>query len=135
MKRWSRGDDDHGMASVWVATTMASLLLFAAFLVDGIGVVLRVRSEAFSVAAGAARAGAQALDDAAAVRGDVQIDPDEARSAATAYLSARGVPGTVTVDGDEVTVAVDQPADFAVLPGSLTISATATVAAVESDQP
>jgi hypothetical protein len=123
------------MASVWLATTMAGLLLFAGFLVDGIGVVLRVRSESFSTAAGAARAGAQVIDDAAAVRGDVRIDPGGAQSAAAAYLSARGVPGTVTVEGDEVTVTVEQPADFTVLPGSLTISATATVAAVEGDEP
>jgi hypothetical protein len=122
------------LASVWVAATVAGLLLFAGFLVDGIGVVLRARSEAFSVAAAAARAGAQALDDAAAVRGEVRVDPDGAQAAAAAYLDARGVPGTVTVDGDEVTVTVDQPADLAVLPGSVTVSATATVAAIEGDQ-
>lgn len=71
------------------------------------------------------------LDDGAAVRGDVRVDPDGAQAAATAYLEARGVPGSVIVDGDEVTVTVDEVADFAVLPGSVTISATATVAALE----
>jgi hypothetical protein len=133
MKRRAR-DDDRGLASVWVAATVAGLLLFAGFLVDGIGLVLRARSEAFSVAAAAARAGAQSLDDAAAVRGEVRVDPDGAQAAAVAYLDARGVLGTVAVDGDEVTVTVDEPADLAVLPGSVTISATATVAAVEGDQ-
>jgi hypothetical protein len=124
--------DERGVATVWVATTMVSLLLFAGFLVDGIGVVLRVRSEAFTVAAGAARAGAQALDDAAAVHGQVRINPGGAQAAAANYLDLRGVDGSVAVAGDEVTVTVHEVADLQVLPGSVPVTATATVAAVET---
>jgi hypothetical protein len=115
--------------------TVTGLLLFAGFLVDGIGVVLRARSEAFTVAAGAARAGAQVLDDAAAVRGNVQIDPAGARAAAAGYLEARHIAGTVSVAGDEVTVRVAEVADLEVLPGSVTVHATATVTAVETGEP
>jgi hypothetical protein len=131
MRRWPRRDD-RGTATTWVAATVAGLLLFAGFLVDGIGVVLRVRSEAFTVAAAAARAGAQVLDDAAAVEGLVRLDQDGAEAAAAEYLERRGVAGTVSAAGDEVTVTVHEVADLQVLPGSLTITATATVVAVEA---
>jgi hypothetical protein len=129
------GRDDRGIVTVWVASTVASLLLLAGFLLDGIGVVLRARSEAFAVAASAARAGAQALDDDAAVHGQVRVDPDGAMVAATYYLEARGIEGSVAVAGDEVTVTVHEVADLQVLPGSLTITATATVAAIETGRP
>jgi hypothetical protein len=126
-------DDDRGIATVWAATTVAGLLLFTGFLVDGIGVVLRARSEAFSVAAAAARSGAQMLDDAAATRGEVRIDPALAEAEASRYLGNHGMEGTVTVTGDRVSVTVRELADFQVLPGSVTIDATATVLAVEGD--
>ena len=127
--------DDRGIVSVWTAVTVASLILFAGFLVDGIGVVLRARGEAFSVAAAAARAGAQMLDDGAAVRGQVLIDPVRAQEEATRYLAARDVTGTVAVNGERVTVTVSEVADLSVLPGSVTINATATVAALEGGGP
>jgi hypothetical protein len=113
--------------------TTASLLLFAGFLLDGIGVVLRARSEAFTLAASAARAGAQVLDDAAAVEGDVQLDVRGAEAAAVEYLERRGVDGQVSVDGEEITVTVSEVADLRVLPGSVTVEAAATVAAVETE--
>lgn len=126
---------DRGIVTVWTAVTVANLILFAGFLVDGIGVVLRERGEAFSVAAAAARAGAQMLDDGAAVRGQVRIDPVRAQEEAARYLAARDVAGTVAVNGDKVTVTVSEVADLQVLPGSVTINATATVAAVEGGGP
>jgi hypothetical protein len=112
--------------------TVVGLVFFAGFLVDGIGVVLRARSEAFTVAAAAARTGAQELDMDAGVQGEVRIDPGAAEAAAGEYLEARDVTGTVSVEGDEVTVAVAEVADLQILPGSVTVRATATVAAVES---
>ena len=127
-----RRREDQGVASVWVAMTVVGLVFFAGFLVDGIGVVLRARSEAFTVAAAAARTGAQELDIDAGVQGEVRIDPGAAEAAAGEYLEARDITGTVSVEGDEVTVAVAEVADLQVLPGSVTVRATATVAAVES---
>jgi translation elongation factor EF-1alpha len=73
------------------------------------------------------------LDDAAATRGEVRIDPALAEAEASRYLGNHGMEGTVTVTGDRVSVTVRELADFQVLPGSVTIDATATVLAVEGD--
>ena len=68
---------------------------------DG-GVMLRARSDAFSIAASAARVGAQQLDTDAAVEGQAVLDPVAAEAAALDYLAANGVTGSVTVEGDLV---------------------------------
>jgi hypothetical protein len=135
LRRREQDREDRGVAAVWVLGTGFGLLVFAGFLADGIGVVLKARSEAFSIAGAAARSGAQALDDAAAVRGDVRIDPEAARAAASRYLAARDIDGDVTVFGDEVSVTVHEVADLNVFPGSVTIDSTATAHAIEVSGP
>jgi hypothetical protein len=112
---------------------------FAAFLMVGLvidgGVMLRARSDAFSIAASAARVGAQQLDSDAAVEGQAVLDPDAAEAAALDYLAAHGVTGSVTVEGDLVRVSVTTTADLQMLSlvggGSATFDATAEARATK----
>jgi hypothetical protein len=99
---------------------------------DG-GVMLRSRSDAFAVAASAARVGAQQLDPDAAVEGLTVLDPIAAERAALDYLGAQGVTGTVTVTADAVTVTVSTAARLQMLEvvggDTVTFNATATATA------
>lgn len=130
--------DDRGSVTVWmIAVTVASILLLA--LVLNGGILLRARSDAFSLAAAAARAGAQALDPDEAVEGRSVLDPAAAQQAAQAYLAAHGATGTVSVTADSVTVTVATTAQLrglALLGGGTTsFSATATVDVVKVPGP
>lgn len=130
--------DDRGSVTVWmIAVTVGSILLLA--LVLNGGILLRARSDAFSVAAAAARAGAQELDPDQAVEGRSVLDPAAAAQAAQAYLAAHGATGTVTVTADSVTVTVSTSAQlqgFAqVGGGTASFSATATVDIVKVPGP
>jgi hypothetical protein len=62
------------------------------------------RRDAHSVAAAAARAGAQG--DPTALRSGGVLDPDAATARANAIITAAGDTGTVTVNGAQVTVTV-----------------------------
>ena len=88
--------DDRGSATIWMIGVTRAAFLMVGLVLDG-GVMLRARSDAFSIAASAARVGAQQLDADAAVEGDAVLDPVAAEQAALDYLAARGVTGTVTV--------------------------------------
>lgn len=123
-------DGDDGFAVVWTVACSFAMVLLVALVLDG-GAILRARSRAFTAAGTAARVGAQALDDAAAVQGEVVIDPELARTEALSYLHASDLTGTVTVDGNTVTVTVTDVAYFQILPGQVTVQSTATVAALE----
>jgi Flp pilus assembly protein TadG len=96
-------DAERGSATLWMVGIVMATFLLVGLVVDG-GAMLRVRSDAFAVAGSAARAGAQELDDDAAVEGHVVLDPDAARTAALAHLEQLGFRGSVTVTGDTVTV-------------------------------
>ena len=130
MNDMHRRKGDEGFAAVWTAVVSVAMVLLVALVLDG-GAILRARSRAFTVAGSAARTGAQALDDAAAVHGDVVLDPAVARAEALGYLQARDLTGTVLVTDNEVTVTVVDVADLQILPGAVTIRSTATVAAIE----
>jgi Flp pilus assembly protein TadG len=98
-------DDDRGSATVWMIGVVVCTFLMLALVLDG-GVMLRARSNAYSAASAAARAGAQQLDPVAAVDGVAVLDPVAAKRAALDYLAADGLTGKVTIVGDTVTVNV-----------------------------
>lgn len=93
------GQNDRGSISVFFVVAAFALLLAVGLVVDG-GGKIRALQRADAVAAEAARAGAQAVAEAPALRGEsAQLQPGAARSAAQAYLAAAGVPGTVRITG------------------------------------
>jgi hypothetical protein len=97
--------------------------------------VLRARSDAFGAAAGAARAGAQELEEAAVVQGTVELDPEAAQAAAQSYLVARGATGSVSVSGTDVTVTVSDSVAIPRLGEVIGVEATATVSAIKGETP
>lgn len=120
---------DNGVATVWTAAVAGGCLLMVGLVHDG-GALLRARSTSFDLAGGAARAGAQQLDQPALAQGAVEVDPVAAGQAADDWLAARGVSGDVRVDGDDVTVTVHQTVPLQILrPAQISVSETATARA------
>ena len=133
-----RCGDDRGSATVWMIGVTFATFLMVGLVIDG-GVMLRARSDAFGIAASAARVGAQQLDSDAAVEGEAVLDPVAAEAAALDYLAAQGVTGSVQVEGDVVRVSVTTTADLRLLSlvggGSATFDATAEARAIKVDPP
>lgn len=133
-----RGGDDRGSVSVWAIGATVACMLLLGLVLDG-GAMLRARSDAFSLAAAAARAGAQQLDADAAVAGIATVDAAAAEQAALDYLAAHDATGTVTVTADAVTVTVSSTAQLQLLSlvgaSSASFAATATVDVVKVDLP
>jgi Flp pilus assembly protein TadG len=89
-----------------VAVLAVGLFALAGLVVDG-GRALAAKSQAISLAAEAARAGAQQLDAASLhASGSVGLDPPAARAAASAFLTANHADGIVTANTTTVTVTV-----------------------------
>lgn len=127
----TRLGDERGAVTVWAISMTVACVLLIGLVLDG-GALLRARSDAFAVAASAARAGAQQLDPDAAVAGAALIDPAAAQRAAADYLSRAGVSGTVTVTGSTITVTVTSSARFQLLPVAAgSVTATASVDAIK----
>ena len=130
--------DDRGSATVWMIGVTVASFLMVGLVLDG-GVMLRTRSDAFAIAASAARVGAQQLDGDAAVEGLSVLDPIAAERAVLDYLAAQGASGTVTVTGDRVTVTVTTSAQLQMLQvvggDTVTFDATATAEAVKVATP
>lgn len=130
--------DDRGSATVWMIGVTVAAFLMVGLLLDG-GVMLRSRSDAFALAASAARVGAQQLDPDAAVEGLTVLDPIAADNAVQNYLAAQEVTGTTIVDGNKITVTVAASARLQMLQvvGGDTVSfdATATAEAVKVAMP
>lgn len=130
--------DERGQTTGFVVVISVALIVAAGLAVDG-GRLLAARRQAHDIAAGAARAGAQAvsrrdLRDSM----DAQLDPDRAAAAARGYLTRTGHRGQVRVEGDRVTVTVDLPTDMVVLGmvgvGPRTAHGTATARAARGVQ-
>jgi Flp pilus assembly protein TadG len=99
-------DDERGTVTVFVVGFMFALLVVAGLVFDG-GNVLAARRQAANVAESAARAGAQALDIAAARgSGTTRLDSATAIADADSYLRTAGYQGSASVDGDSVLVDV-----------------------------
>ena len=134
--RWT--GDARGSATVWMIGVTVASFLMVGLVLDG-GVMLRSRSDAFAVAASAARFGAQQLDPDAAVEGLTVLDPIAADNAVQDYLATQEVTGTTTVDGNQVTVTVAASARLQMLQvvggDSVSFDATATAEAVKVTAP
>jgi Flp pilus assembly protein TadG len=119
--------DDRGFVTVWTVGLGVACIALVGLVLDS-GLALRHRSDAFGVAASAARAGAQELDERAAVLGTVQLEQQAAIQAAQDHAAAAGYTADVEVVDLDVTVTISDQTDFQILPGSasFTVSATAT---------
>jgi len=129
--------NDRGSVTIWAIGVVVASMLMVGLVLDG-GVVLRARSDAFSIASAAAREGAQQLDEDSAAQGQTRLDPTAARAAALDYLDAHGLTGTVRVDHDRITVTVTSTAHLQVLQmiggDTVTFDATATVQAIKGGE-
>ena len=96
---------EHGAISVFFATAALVMIILVGMAVD-LGGKVHTQQHARSVAAQAARTGAQELQGASAVRGEnLRVDIAAAKASARDYLRAAGVEGAVTVTGgDTLTV-------------------------------
>lgn len=128
--------DDRGVVATYVAFLAGPLLLVTGLVVDG-GGTIATYIEASNLASGAARAGAQAVDqDALYQTGEVVLLEDEAEERAAGYLlAASGGVEDFSVDvngaGNTVTVSVTLIHDPRMLPtGSQPITAEASATAL-----
>ncbi|MBE3204731.1 MULTISPECIES: pilus assembly protein TadG-related protein [Frankiaceae] len=97
---------DAGTVTAFFVVLTVALLAVTGLVVDG-GLALDRKSAAVSLAAEAARAGAQGLDLATyRASGVIQLDPTAAERRAEQYLATAGTEGTVTATAATVTVTV-----------------------------
>ncbi|QTE30047.1 pilus assembly protein TadG-related protein [Pengzhenrongella sicca] len=122
--------------TVFVVIVVVGILLLAGLVADG-GAKLRATQRADAVAAEAARAGGQVIDQPDAIAdGTVVVDRQGAATAAQAYLAANNVSGTVVPGPDRstlvVTVAGSSPTAFLGLIGieSLPVTGQASITLV-----
>lgn len=110
-------DDARRAARGEAGSVMPMTAILVAFLVTGAWALVSAsqqwtaRRDAYSAAAAAARAAAQA--DPITLRSGGVLDPDGARERATAVLTATGHTGIVSIDGEDVTVVVTATVDYA----------------------
>ena len=122
--RHQQPDAERGAIGVFLAVLVPGLLLIIGLAVDG-GAKVAAAQRANAIADQAARAGGQALDVAAALTGQVQVDPTAAVAAAQDYLDRNDVRAAVTVvDGDtlQVTTTTTPPTTFLGLIGISTLT-------------
>ncbi|TFV88103.1 hypothetical protein E4P40_10355 [Blastococcus sp. CT_GayMR20] len=134
-----RLDAERGAIGVFLTVLVPGLLLIIGLAVDG-GAKVAATQRANAIADEAARAGGQALDIAAALAGQVRVDPAAAVTAAQEYLDRNGVQGQVwVVDGDslQVTTTITEPTTFLGLIGisSLTVEGSGTADLVPGTGP
>lgn len=122
-----------GAIGVFVVVVTVALISVAGLVLDG-GRLLAARREAQDIAANAARAGAQALDEDQLRAGRTVIDPTAGATAIARYLTQTPATGTSSVSGDAVTVRVRMPVRM-LLPltgtGRRTVTATRRARAVQ----
>lgn len=128
VRRAEAGDSERGSVTVFLAISAVGLLVLVGLITDG-GAKLRAAQRADQVAAEAARAGGQAIDQAAVVAGGTaRVDRAAAIASASAYLDAAGYEGTATPSPDgtsvDVTVTVTSPTIFLSLIGITSLTTT-----------
>ena len=126
----TRHRDERGAFTVWVAGASVLMVSIIGITVD-LGGQLHAKERAHTIAAQAARTGAEQITADAMLGTKPTLDVGKARTAANAYLRAAGVDGTVSVSGGiRVTVTVVdtyQPLFLGSIGvGSLTVSASST---------
>jgi Flp pilus assembly protein TadG len=109
------GRGERGTVTVFVVSMTVALLLVAGLVLDG-GRMISARRDADAVAAAAARAGVQGLDEAGIRRsGGAPVDVFAARARVGRYLAATAYTGSVDVRGDTVTVEVHRTQELPIL--------------------
>ncbi|WP_043650868.1 pilus assembly protein TadG-related protein [Cellulosimicrobium cellulans] len=99
LARLRRGGRERGSVTVWLVMAAFIMVIFFGVAIDLTGQA-NAQQRVHDIAAQAARAGGQQLNEAQAVRGlGVKADPYAAAQAARTYLAASGVEGTVSVEG------------------------------------
>ena len=96
---------DAGAVSVFVAVVAMALIAVTGLVLDG-GRLLAARREAQDIAANAARAGAQALDEHQLRMGHKVLDTSTSARAVAMYLAQTPARGTSRITADTVTVSV-----------------------------
>ena len=127
--------DQGGTVTAFVACFTIALLVVAGLVIDG-GFTLAARRRAFNEANAAARAGAQAIDEAALrSTGNVRLKSGRARILALDHLTAAGLTGAADANGDTVTVRVTTTRNLTILGmvglGPFTIRAEGSARAVQ----
>lgn len=125
-----RHRDERGAVTVWLAGASVLMISIIGITVD-LGGQLHAKERAHTIAAQAARTGAEQITADAMLGTKPTLDVGKARTAANAYLRAAGVDGTVSVSGgSRVTVTVVdtyQPLFLGSIGvGTLTVSASST---------
>lgn len=127
-------NDDSGQAAPLVLVCLLGLMAVAGLVIDG-GVLFASRRSLQSLADGAARAGAMAVDEQVLREsqvGEVSLNPEAARTAVDEYLELSGFTGSVELRAEStfVTVKVRREAKPLVLSlvgvGSIATEAAAT---------
>lgn len=125
---------EDGTISAFVAVIAVALIVVAGLVLDG-GRLLAARRQADDIAANAARAGAQALDEHRIRSGTTALDPQASQVAVARYLAKTAGTGTATIAGDTVTVDVRLPVRMLLLGiagiGDRTVTATRQARAVQ----
>lgn len=126
----TRHRDERGAVTVWLAGASVLMVSIIGITVD-LGGQLHAKERAHTIAAQAARTGAEQITADAMLGTKPTLDVGRARAAASANLRASGVNGTVSVsDGIRVTVTVVdtyQPLFLGSIGiGTLTVSASST---------
>jgi hypothetical protein len=125
--------DEHGSISVFATVIALALVLVAGLVLDG-GRLLAARRQADDIAANAARAGAQAVDESSLRSGGAAVDPIAGADAVAVYLAATPATGAAQIAGDTVTVDVRLAVPMLLLGlagvGTTTVAATRQARAV-----
>lgn len=93
-----RQRDERGAVTVWLAGASVLMVTVIGISVD-LGGQVHAKERAHTIAAQAARTGAEQITADAMTGATPRLDVGRARQAATAYLRAAGVQGTVTISG------------------------------------
>ena len=128
--------DERGSITAFVAVVATALVLVAGMAYDG-GQVIAAHQAARSLAARAARAGAQQVDlGHLRTTGEPRLDPTAAESAALEYLERTGATGTAAATGTAISVTVTRTQPMHILPGpGRTIKVTETATPVYETRP
>jgi Flp pilus assembly protein TadG len=107
--------NERGSVTVFIVIIFSALVLLAGLVIDG-GYSLAAKMRAISIADGAARAGAQAMQaNLYREKGDVQFDAYAVTSAGDQYLEDNGVAGSVEIENGVVVARTEVPQTMSIL--------------------